>query len=289
MPGYSVKLLKMLDGLYRPAIGELEELARIAMMNKLYLPFLREARDLFSSKLALEEKRFRMYISNCLDVAGALSGLRYAFYKFRRPVDHVSVDLDVLIHVDDVPKAVRRLVRKGFRLAVPEPYTVTLERGGFIVDLYTHPAFAWIVYMDGLKVLRDYSEEFELAGVRVAGITREAEIAVAAAHAVYKEHIILLMDCLTAWRWLNKRALRVAEDLGAERALEVLLDTCSKIEEGLAEAPYKLTLSTLLKAYIEKAMSDRVFRATSLNLLKYAVKRRGFGRALLERLTRKSY
>ena len=33
---------------------------------------------------------------------GFLGGLRYALYKFRKPVDHISVDLDILVHVDDV-------------------------------------------------------------------------------------------------------------------------------------------------------------------------------------------
>jgi hypothetical protein len=43
---------------------------------------------------------------------------------------------------------VRALRDRGFRIAVAEPYTVTLERRGFIVDLYTEPAFAWVVYME---------------------------------------------------------------------------------------------------------------------------------------------
>jgi len=193
VPGASLKLLRLLEGLYRPSGEELPLLAEVARLNKLYLAFLRAVRDALPLEWASEEERFRRYAESCVEVARALEGLRYAFYKFRRPVDHVSVDLDLLIHVDDVPEAVRRLARRGFGLAVREPYTVTLRRGGFIVDLYTHPSFAWVVYMDGLRVLRDYSEEFEYAGARVRGIAKEAEVAVAAAHAVYKEHMDLLI------------------------------------------------------------------------------------------------
>jgi hypothetical protein len=35
------------------------------------------------------------------------------------------------------PKAVRALASKDFRVAVREPYTATLTRAWFIVDLYT--------------------------------------------------------------------------------------------------------------------------------------------------------
>jgi len=45
--------------------------------------------------------------------------------------------------------------------------------------------------MGELRILRDYSEEFKLNGVYVSGIAGEAEVAVAAAHAVYMEHVVL--------------------------------------------------------------------------------------------------
>jgi len=287
--GASLRLLETLEGSYKPGASELPVLAGVARMNKLYLAFLRVVRDSLPSEWASEEERFRRYIGGSLEVASVLRGLRYGFYKFRRPVNHVSVDLDLLIHVDDVGEAVRRLTSRGFRIAVSEPYTVTLKRGGFIVDLYTHPSFAWIVYMDGLRVLRDYSEEFEVGGTYVAGITREAEVAVASAHAVYKEHMILLIDCLTAWSWLTGRTIRVAEELGARRALEKLLNICREIRVGISEAPYKLPHPSLLEIYVEKFSEDPTFRATIMNILRYIVKRGDSGRAILQRLTRKSY
>ncbi|WP_252901735.1 hypothetical protein [Vulcanisaeta sp. JCM 14467] len=62
-----------------------------------------------------------MYVTNAIDVARALSGLDYAFFKFRRPVDHVSVDLDILINSRDVSAAVTRLRSLGFSVIVGEP------------------------------------------------------------------------------------------------------------------------------------------------------------------------
>jgi len=285
----AARLLQVVEGSYKPSIHEARMLAEAARLNKLYLAFLRAVRDMLPGEWVSEEERFRRYIGGCVEVAKALKGLRYALYKFRRPVDHVSVDLDVLVHVDDVWRAAKRLSERGFRVVVVEPYTVTLRRGDFIVDLYTHPSFAWIVYMDGLRILRDYSEEFEVNGTYVPGITREAEVAVVAAHAVYKEHMILLIDCLTAWSWLTRRTIRVAEELGARRALEKLLNICREVRVGISEAPYKLPHSSLLEIYAEKFSEDPTFRATIMNILRYVVKRGDSGRAILQRLTRKSY
>jgi len=285
----AVRLLQVIEGLYKPSPDEVPGLAETARLNKLYLAFLRAARDMLPGEWASEEERFRRFVGGCVEVAESLRGLRYAFYKFRRPVDHVSVDLDVLIHVDDVWRAVKRFAEKGFRVIVVEPYTVTLRWGDLIIDLYTHPSFAWVVYMDGARILREYSEEFELSGVYVSGITREAEVAVAAAHAVYKEHMVLLLDCLTAWRWFTRRALHVAEELGARRAIEILLDICRAIREGIADTPYRLSPPLIFRVYVEKFYEDPVFRGTAINILRYAAERRDFGRALLQRITRRSY
>jgi hypothetical protein len=94
-----------------------------------------------------EEHRYRWFVGNTVEVVGALGGLDYALFKFRRPVEHVSVDLDVLVGGCCVGRAVRALKSIGFEVVVSEPYTVTLSRRGFIVDLYTQPSLAWIVYL----------------------------------------------------------------------------------------------------------------------------------------------
>jgi len=81
----------------------------------------------------------------------------------------------------------------------------------------------------------------------------------------------------------------VAEELGVGEALEVVLRACRAVREGSAEAPLRLPPPLLLRVYAEKAAADGVFRATAVNVLKYALRRRDFGRALLQRLTRRSY
>ena len=284
----SLKLLKVLNGSYRPSAGEASRLAERARLNKLYLAYLR-ALGGPRGELLREEARYRWFLGNAVEVVGALRGLEYALYKFRRPVEHVSVDLDVLVGRGCVARAVRALRDRGFRIAVAEPYTVTLERRGFIVDLYTEPAFAWVVYMDGGRLLRECSEDVELAGVPARGLSRGAEVAVAAAHAVYKEHIVLLMDCLLAWSWLGGEAWRVAAECGVEAALVELLRACRLVAGGLVEAPFRLGPGALLRVYAGKAARDPVFRATLPNALKYIAARRDIGKRIVSRVTRRSY
>ena len=76
-------------------------------MNKLYLAYLRRVGGVLGDELELEESRFRWFMQNVLEVVKALKGLDYALYKFGRPVDHVSVDLDILVNARDIPRAVK--------------------------------------------------------------------------------------------------------------------------------------------------------------------------------------
>jgi hypothetical protein len=119
-------------------------------------------------------------------------------------------------------------------------------------------------------------------------LTIETETAVATAYAIYKEHMVLLLDCITAWTWANKRTWGIALELRARRALEELLKACNMIREGLVEAPYKLKPHVILKAYTEKLVGDPVFRATVPNMLRYVTTRRA-GAQILSRLRRRSY
>jgi hypothetical protein len=283
----TVRLLRTLYGLYRPAGWEVEGLAQLSRLNKVYLAYLRRVRSP-EGELLREEHRYRWFVGNTVEVVGALGGVDYALFKFRRPIEHVSVDLDVLVGGGCVGRAVRALKALGFGVVVLEPYTVTLSRRGFTVDLYTQPSFAWTVYLDGGRLLREHREELEMGGFRAYGLTREAEVVVAAAHAVYKEHMVLLLDCITAWTWTNKRTWSIALELRARRALEELLKACSMIWEGLAEAPYKLKPHVILRAYTEKLIEDPAFRVTTPNTLRYITTRRA-GAQILARLRRRSY
>lgn len=200
-----------------------------------------------------------------------------------------SVVLDILVNVDDVPKAVKMLIRRDFKVAVSEPYTVTLIRRGFIVNLYTSPSFTWVVYMNGKELLRCCVEEIEVSGAKANALTSDAEVVVAAAHAIYKEHLVLLMDCLLAGSWLSREVWGVAVDYSVEEALEELLRVCSLVRSGVEEAPCKLRPHVVLRAYVEKAMHDPSFRSTLPNILRYVITRRDIGKKIIARINRRSY
>ncbi len=287
MPARTLELIGVLRGSRRPGAGELEALVELASANKVLLGLLRRA-GVGGRLRALEEARYRRFAKGVAEVARALSGLDYALYKFRKPVEHVSVDVDVLVGAGDVGEAARRLVSRGFRVEVVERYTVTLRRGSAIVDLYTHPSFAWVIYLDGSELMRCCAEEFDFEGASVRGLTREAEAVVSAAHAVYKEHVYLLLDYFTVGEWLTRRALRLSEELGVADAVRVCRALNDLVDRGLAELPYRLPAGLLAEVYLRKLAGHPHFRGTLLNALRYLATRR-VGRAVRWRLTRKTY
>ncbi|HEW93580.1 MAG TPA: hypothetical protein ENF47_02615 [Thermoprotei archaeon] len=115
---------------------ELDRLIEIARMNKILLGFLRRA-DISTDLRWVEEMKYVKYMNLVKEVANLLNDLDYAFYKFRKPIEHVSVDIDILIDGEDVAEASRRLLKNGFKPLVIEPYTVTFQKYGVPIDLYT--------------------------------------------------------------------------------------------------------------------------------------------------------
>ena len=180
------------------------------------------------------------------------------------------------------------MIRRGFKIAVSEPFTITPAKSGFIADLYTNSSFVWIIYSDGEKLLKEYSEETMINNVRARALTIEAEAAVSAAHAIYKEHMILLIGCLTIWRWMNKKVWDIAYELGIDKSVEKTIEICNLVRRGLAETPYRLDITTILDAYIDKIFRDPLFRSTVLNILKYLMKQENIGTIILNRMKRKA-
>jgi hypothetical protein len=76
----------------------------VAKLNKLLLTYPRRVEGVLRDELLREEARYRWFIRNATEVVGVLEsvGANYALYKFRRPFEHVTVDLDILVRVEDV-------------------------------------------------------------------------------------------------------------------------------------------------------------------------------------------
>jgi len=282
--------LKLMESVDSGSIagGSIEELAELAKLNKVLLGFLRRVGYQGPLRI-MEEGLYRRYMAEVARVSEALRGLDYAFYKFRKPVEHVSVDIDVLVRYEHLPKAVKALTSKGFRVEVSEPYAVTMVRDGTIVDLYTHPSFAWIVYLDGERLLEETETiKINSTGVEARALTKEAETIATAAHAIYKEHMYLLTDYYVTKQWLNNKALKLAKELNAEEAVYTSLKLNIQIEQGLAETPIRLNPAQTAKILTAKFTEDPSFRATSINTIKLAIKKRTV-QQLISRIRRKSY
>ncbi|MEM3680060.1 MAG: hypothetical protein QW359_00190 [Metallosphaera sp.] len=266
----------------------IDELVKLAKLNKVLLGFLRRI-GYEGSLRVLEENRYRCYMSEVARVSEALNGLDYALFKFRKPIEHVSVDIDILIHSRDLWKAMKKLVKGGFRVKVLEPYTVTMIKDRTIVDLYTHPSFAWIVYLDGGRLLEETETiDMGLTGVEAKALTKDAEAIVTAAHAIYKEHVYLLSDYYVTREWLSRKALGLAEELKAEKAVETALRLNKQIERGQVEIPVKLSPVQVVGILARKFVEDPDFRATSINLLKFIARKRA-AQQLVQRIKRKAY
>ena len=268
--------------------GSIEELAELAKLNKVLLGFLR--RVCYKGPLRVcEENLYKRYMIEASRVSEALRDLDYAFHKFRKPVEHVSVDVDVLVRYEHLLKAVKALTSKGFRIEVSEPYTITMVRDGTIVDLYTHPSFAWIVYLDGGRLLEETETiGINLTGVEAKALTKDAETIVTAAHAIYKENIYLLSDYYVTKEWLSRKVLSLAEELKAEKAVETALRLNKQIERGQVETPVKLGPVQVAGILARKLVEDPDFRATSINLLKFIARKRAT-QQLVQRIKRKAY
>ncbi|MEM1558595.1 MAG: hypothetical protein QXG12_08385 [Thermoproteota archaeon] len=91
------KTLKLIRSIDSGSIvdGSIEELAELAGLNKVMLGFLR--RICYDGTLRnREENRYKRYMSEVAEISKALSSLDYALFKFRKPIEHVSVDIDIL-------------------------------------------------------------------------------------------------------------------------------------------------------------------------------------------------
>jgi hypothetical protein len=126
--------------------------------------------------------------------------------------------------------------------------------------------------MDGGRLLECCVEEIEVNGVKANALSKEAEVVVSAAHAIYKEHMVLLIDCLTAWAWTGRGIWNLAEELGAIKSLETLHSVCRAIGAGYTEAPYRLSIATTTRILSKKLVEDPIFRATTINIVKYILK-----------------
>jgi len=88
---------------------------------------------------------------------------------------------------------------------------------------------------------------------------------------------------------MNKKVWDIAYELDIEKSVEKTIEICNLVRRGLAETPYRIDMTTLLEAYIDKIFRDPLLRSTLLNILKYLMKRKNIGTIIINRIKRKTY
>jgi len=266
--------------------ANIDELIKIAAKNKILLQFLRVT-QLDRKLLLLEEAKYRKFLENLALTQEALSNLDYVFIKLRKPVAYVPSDIDVLIPRNLISKAIHRLMEKGFRIEVAEPYCITMTRNKAIIDLYVYPTLGGMIYVNTDKLF-EYKEAIEFNGVEIQTLTRSAEVLVTMAHSIYKERIYTLNDYITTSKWISKKTLELAEELKCIKALTISMEINKLVDSRKLILPYKISLPLWIKVLTNKVMEDNITRATTINLLKSLRDRRA-GKQIVSKLIRQSY
>jgi hypothetical protein len=167
-----------------------------AERNKVLLEF---AERTYAAEIINSEKRKLQKVAEvAAEVHEALKDVDHVFIKLVKPVRYVPADVDVL--TSRPKKAAANLVRRGYKLVVKEPYTITLRKNGVNVDLYLHPSVGNIVFLRAEQLYGEVRQA-DFHGVKLPALKPPAEAALAIAHAVYKDGEVTLNDIVTYLRW----------------------------------------------------------------------------------------
>ena len=257
-----------------------------ASKNKVLLHLLRVL-NIQGSLREWQESGIKRVIKVVQVISKLLKGYDCAFFKLIKPVSYVPADVDLLVGIDHVNKIVKDIMTLGYKIAVKDPFCVTLTRDDSIIDLYIHPSLGGVIFLNGQKLL-EHTCTKEFNGVEVRSLESYAEALVAASHAIFKERIYTLNDFFTVEEWMSKKTIRLAQELSCEDALKVAMNLNRKIRLGLLETPYKIPLPLWLALLIRKFQRDSLTRATSVSMLKTLTNKR-VGKLLKSKLTRETY
>jgi hypothetical protein len=246
------------------ALLPIPEMIEFASKNKMLLYFLREM-EIRGSLRDQNEKAFSNIISTVESLQSELDGLDYAYFKFIEPVPYLPRDIDLLTTEEEICLIARRLERNGYRRTVDEPHCISL-RGPITVDLYIHPSFANLIYLDGRELLKE-TVVTNMEGLRLRVLRPEVEALVAAAHAFYKEQIFTLKDYTLMKKYVNDRTYDVARRLNTIGITQLAKTIMYRVEEGLLETPYRVPPNMIIPLYLRKLMRDSMLRTSIIDFL----------------------
>ena len=177
-------LVELIEGRGKRVDASLSPLLiRHAIRNKVLLQLLRTF-DINDSLREKQERGYAVIVNEVERISHALKGLSYAFFKLIKPISYVPADVDLLIDVSHVKSATHEIMGLGYRVAVKDPYCLTLTRGDSIIDLYVHPSLGGVIIINGQRLLK-HSCTMEFNGAEIRSLEGYAEALVAASHAIY--------------------------------------------------------------------------------------------------------
>lgn len=259
----------------------------VARRNKVLLDFLGRL-GISDHLIVREEEKYRLFLASLQEVSEVLEGEDFIFIKMYKPVRYVPSDIDVLVARDKLASVARKLMRIGYIVEVVEPYTLTLVRKNRVIDLYVHPSLAGVVYMDGNSLLWRRERVSFNSSIKIPSLSKGAEAALTAAHAIYKEKLYTLNDYITISRWADGETLQVCRENYCTDALRTALYINRKVDEGLVSLPYKIPTVKWAGMLLSKIVNDPLTRSTLPRML-YAVADRRFGKLLIDKFRRLSY
>lgn len=207
------------------------ELLRHAERNKVLLEFAEKTNAMEIAEA--ERRKLERVVEVAAEVHETLKDVEHVFIKLVRPVGYVPADVDVL--TSRPKRAAAALARRGYRLVVREPYTLTLRKDGVNVDLYLHPSVGNIVFLRA-EPLYGEIREADFHSVRIPALKPPAETALTIAHAVYKEGEVTLNDIVTYLRW-REGALEKCREWKCLDAARRFLAALHDVLTGRAPAP----------------------------------------------------
>jgi hypothetical protein len=285
MSSLTTKLLNAAVYSIKPDVN-LAALLSHARKNKILLHLLRT----YNIEGPLREQQ-ELGIRKIVEVVQTLSKLlkeyNYAFFKLIKPVSYVPADVDLLIDESQAEKAAHEIMRLGYKVAVKDPYCISLTKGDSIIDLYVHPSLGGAIIIDGQRLL-EHKCPMGFNGAEIMSLERYAEALVTASHAIYKERIYTLNDYFTIKEWADKKAFQLAEELKCEPSLRFAIKFNEAISKGLVETPYKIPLPTWANLLTWKILTDPQTRSTIKNLIMMLGSKRGL-KLLASKFTRESY
>jgi len=196
----------------------------------------------------------------------------FLLIKFRRELKYIPSDFDFLVTPESLRCISSSLIFRGFKIVSLNKYTVTLQRGEVVVDLYLQPSMGNVVFMSSDELFQE-TEAIYINDQKVEVPAKCQELKLLYLHALFKEMKITLNDFVTSLKW----------------SLNCNVDVRLLLRDFMysSKSPARVSTYSLL-AVVTQLIKEGHFRST-LPYLASALLSKGSLREISKKLAWKSY